>query len=132
MAIDFVPPAFVEEIGDANFRRFIYRDSIEQFFTGSSWTENLSGAALYHKESDAIAAQMQYSEGQRTYDTYTATIVVTTEKDAWALEDLLNLLKKSARTVMTKQLDENGVMTELIWEDLKKVEPFGEVSDGPV
>ena len=91
MAIDFVPPAFVEEIGDANFRRFIYRDSIEQFFTGSSWTENLSGAALYHKESDAIAAQMQYSEGQRTYDTYTATIVVTTEKDAWALEDLLNL-----------------------------------------
>jgi hypothetical protein len=41
-------------------------------------------------------------------------------------------LKKSARTVVTKQLDDNGVMTELIWEDLKKVEPSGEPNNGSV
>lgn len=130
--MDFVPPAFVQQIGNSQYPRFVYRDAGGQYFTGSGWSNNPSEAALYHHECDAVLAMMQYAQDQRDCDTYTATIVVTTARDAWSREDLMAVLKQAARAIVSKQLDEHGIATELIWDDLMRVVPYGEKDNGSV
>ena len=120
---DFFPPAFTEKIGDEPFARIVFRDAIGQFFDGKGgWTANLREAAVYCRECDAIAAQNRYSNGEPVRDAYVATLVLTTEKDAFSPEDLMKRLKRKRRFMLPGKHETQGILVELIWEDLRKVE----------
>jgi hypothetical protein len=120
---DFFPPAFTERIGDEPFARIVFRDSIGRFFDGKGgWTASLREAAVYCRECDAIAAQIHYFNGEPVRDAYVATIVVTTGKDAFSLEDLMRRLARKRRFLSLGKHEAQGILVELIWEDLRKVE----------
>ena len=120
---DFFPPAFTERIGDEPFARIVFRDSIGQYFDGKGgWTDNMREAAVYCRECDAIAAQNRYSNGEPVRDAYVATLVLTTEKDAFSLEDLMRHLKRKRRFMQRAKHEGQIILVELIWEDLRKVE----------
>ena len=120
---DFFPPAFTERIGDEPFARIVFRDSIGQYFDGhGGWTKNFREAAVYCRECDAIASQIRYSNGELARDAYVATIVVTTEKDAFSPDNLRARFKRSGKFVLRGSHEAQGILVELIWEDLRKVE----------
>lgn len=120
--MNFTPPAYAERIGDPRFPRFVGRDGSGQYWTGSGWSDQPSEAALYCTEADAIAAWSRYSDGILTRDTYTLKVVVTTDRDAWSLEELATHLAYFGEFHLRKNGDSRGVVVEVHWRDLHKTE----------
>ena len=82
--MEFMPPVHVQKIGTPQFPRFVMRDGIGQFWTGTSWSENPREAELYYTKADAVAAENRYADGEHhVRDTYTLKLVIVTDRDAW-------------------------------------------------
>ena len=113
---------YVEKVG-TQFPRFVMRDGAGQYFTPSGhWSENASEAALFYSEADAIAAKNRYEDGIQVRDTYTLRIVVTTDRDAWTVEELAKHLAFVGEFHLRKSDEPRGVVIEVHWNDLRKVE----------
>jgi hypothetical protein len=120
--MDFIPPAYTQKIGDPKCPRFIFRDNVGRYFTGTEWSENPSEAALYYTETDAIAAQNRYSDGKQVNDTFLATIIVTVDKNEWTREALAAYLRYRVILSLRESTDKRDLAVEVIWDELKKVE----------
>ena len=121
--MDYVSPAYIQRIGDPQFPRFVFRDSIGQYFTPDGrWSEYFQEAELFYCEADAIAAQNRIFNGEHVRDTYTLKIVVTTDRDAWSQEELVKHLKRYGKVWIRRIQEKRGVVVEVIWNDLRKTE----------
>ena len=70
--------SLTQQVGDRQFARFVLRDELGQFFTGSGWSDEPSGAALYYRQPDASEAHDRfYIQGDQPRETFTAKVIVT-------------------------------------------------------
>jgi hypothetical protein len=121
--MDHMFPVRVQQVGDQRFARFILRDEIGQFFTGSGWTDEPSGAALYYRTTDAVEAHSRfYVEGDQPQDSFKAIIVVRAVKGDWTTEDLAEHLRQHGKFFVRPTREQRGVVVEIDWGRLKKVE----------
>jgi hypothetical protein len=119
--MDYMPPIYVQRIGDPRFPRFIYRDSGGQYFTPSkTWSEYPGEAAVYFSVADAVADERRFVDCEHVRDTYTLKIVVITDKDAWSREQLVQHLTRFCAIVMERNQERRGVVLEVHWDDLHK------------
>ena len=120
--MEYMPPAYGEKIG-TQFPRFVMRDGAGQYLTPSGhWSENLSEAALFYSEADAIAAKNRYEDGEHVRDTYTLKLVVITDRDAWTVEELVTHLTYFSELHVRTNNEPRGVVIEVHWDDLRKTE----------
>ena len=118
-----MPPTYVQKVCDARWSRFVIRDGLGQFWTGSGWSDNPSQAVLYCSEGDALAARICHcSTGEQVRDTFTATIIVVVASAQWTTEELVEHLKRYGKFVLRKSSEARGVVVEVVWDDLHKVE----------
>ncbi len=121
--MEYVPPAYVEPVGDPDFPRYVFRDSGGSYFTASgTWSEYPGEAAVYYTVADAVADKMRFVDGELVRDTFTVKLVVVTDKDAWTRDELVNHLTRFAATVIHKSQERRGVVIETHWDDLHKTE----------
>jgi len=119
----YIPPAYLEPVGDPEFPRWVFRDSGGQYFTPSgTWSAYPGEAALYYTMADAVADKMRFVDGEQLRDTYTVKIVLITDRDAWTREELVEYLTRFAATVIHKNQEKRGVVIETHWDDLHKTE----------
>ena len=118
----FTPPSYVEQIGDSRFPRFVVRDGIGQYWTGADWSSMPRAASLYRSQAEAIADVSRYSDDIRSRDTYTLSVVVTTDRDSWSLDELVRHLTYFGAFHVQKNDDPRGVVIEVHWRDLRKTE----------
>ena len=70
--MEFMPPAYVEKVGTHQFPRFVMRDGVGHFWTGTSWSDSPREVAVYYTKADAVAAEHRYADGENhVRDTYT-------------------------------------------------------------
>jgi hypothetical protein len=120
---DHMTPIRVQQVGDSRFARFILRDELGQFFTGSGWTDEPGGAALYYRAVDAVEARDRfYIEGDHDRDTFLATIVVRTVKGDWTPQELAEHLRQHGTFIVRPSGEQRGVVVEIEWDDLKREE----------
>lgn len=99
------------------------RDGAGQYFTpNGQWDENPSVAALFYSEADAIAAKNRYEDGEHVRDTYTLRLVVTTDHDAWTVEELAKHLTYFGELHVRTNNEPRAVVIEVHWDDLRKTE----------
>jgi len=120
--MDYTPPTYAQRIGDQRFPRFVGRDGIGQYWTGSGWSDNPSEAALYCSEAGFVADWSRYSGGEHARDTYTVQVVIITDRDAWSHEELAMHLAYFGAFHLRKNDEPRGVVVEVHWRDLHKTE----------
>jgi len=121
--MDYIPPAYVEPVGDPKFPRYVFRDSGGSYFTSDgNWREDPRAAAVYYSVADAIADERRYSDGQHLRDTYTVKLVVVTDKDAWTRDELVQHLTRFTEIIVHKNQERRGVVIETHWNGLHKTE----------
>ncbi len=53
--MNYMPPAYVQQVGDSRWTRYIVRDAVGQFWMGEQrWSNKAADAALFCRETDAI------------------------------------------------------------------------------
>ena len=120
---DHMAPVRVQQVGDSRFARFILRDEIGQYFTGSGWSDEPGEAALYYRAADAVEARNRfYVEGDHDRDTFTATIIVRAVKGDWTADALAHHLRQQGKFIVRPSSEQRGVVVEIDWDDLKREE----------
>ena len=118
---DHMMPVRVQQVGDRRFARFILRDEIGQFWTGSGWTHEPGGAALYYRQTDALEARNRYYvEGDHDQDTFTTVIVVRAVKSDWTADELAEHLGQHGKFIVRPSSEQRGVVVEIDWDGLRK------------
>ena len=121
--MDYMPPAYIQRIGDPRWARYVVKDGVGQYFTGSGWSDNPSQAVLFYSEADALAARIRHcSAGDFVRDTFVAGIVVVVASDQWTTEELVEHLKRYGKFTLRKSREQRGVVVEFVWDDLRRVE----------
>ena len=60
-AVDYMPPAYVQQVGDSRWTRYIVRDAIGQYWMGEQrWSSKPTDAALFCREVDAIETMKEH------------------------------------------------------------------------
>ncbi len=120
---DHMTPVRVQQVGDCQFTRFILRDGIGQYFTGSGWTDEPGGAALYYRSADAVEAHNHfYVDRDLPQDTFTATVVVRAVQGDWTADELAEHLRQYGKFIVRPSGERRGVVVEIDWDRLKKGE----------
>jgi hypothetical protein len=118
---DHMMPVRAQQVGDSRFARFLLRDEIGQYFTGSGWTDEPGGAALYCRPTDALEARNRfYVEGDHDQDTFTAIIVVRAVTGDWTAEELAEHLRQWGKFIVRPSGERRGVVVEIDWDGLRK------------
>lgn len=121
--MEFMPPVHVQKIGTPEFPRFVMRDGIGQYWTGTSWSDNPGEAALYYSKADAVTAEHRYADGEHhVRDTYTLQLVVVTDRDAWTDEELTRHLTLFGGFHLEPSQEQRSIVIEVHWDDLRKTE----------
>jgi hypothetical protein len=127
--MDHMPPVFVQPVGN-QYRRYLIRDSIAQFWTGNGWTANPSEAVLFYTEVHAIEARNRIGLGGDLADTFTATIVLSTQRDEWTTEELTAYLRRHRKSFLRGPAGKNGILLEIVPAELKRIDRPVETDDG--
>ena len=81
--MDYLPPGRVVKVGDKRFPRWVVKDAENRYWAGEGrWTDEPSGALLFHQELDAAKQKNRFCLGDDDADTFTATVVVTVHPGA--------------------------------------------------
>lgn len=120
---DHMVPVRVQQVGERRFARFVLRDGIGQFFTGSGWADEPGQAALYYRTVDALEARNRfYLEGGQPEDVFTATIRVRAVRGDWTPGDLTAYLQEWGKFLVRPSSEQRGIVVEIEWDDLTKAE----------
>jgi hypothetical protein len=118
---DHMVPVRVQQVGERRHSRYLLRDGIGQFWTGSGWADEPSEAALYYRPADAVEARDRfYLEGGQPEEVFTATVVVRAVKGDWTATDLAEHLKQWGKFLMRPSGEQRGVVVEIAWGGLTK------------
>ena len=120
---DHMAPVRVQQVGERQLARFLLRDGIGQYFTGSSWSDEPGEAALYYRAADAVEARNRfYVEGDHDQDTFTATIIVRAVQGDWTAEELAHHLRQWGKFIVRPSGEQRGVVVEIEWDGLNREE----------
>ena len=70
-----------------------------------------------------VAEMNRYADGIVVRDTYTLKLVVTTDRDAWTVDELVRHLTLLRWSFIWRTNNEpRGIVIEVHWDDLRKTE----------
>ena len=75
--MDFMPPGYIQRIGDERFPRFVIRDGVGQYWVGQKrrWSDKSSDAILFCSEIDATEERNRHCLGSDVADTFVVTLL---------------------------------------------------------
>ncbi len=120
--MEYLPPGYVQRIGDERFRRFVIRDGLGQYWARDRWSDKPADAVLFYRELDAMEARNRYCLGDEA-DTFTATVVVAVHARRWSVKELARHLKRHRKFFIGGPAEKEGLLLEIVSDTLKKVEP---------
>ena len=120
--MDYLPPGYIQRIGDERFPRFIIRDALGQYWARDRWSDQPADAVLFCRELDATEARNRYCLGGEA-DVYAVTAVVTVHPYRWLAEELVRHLKRHREFFIKGSAGREGILLEIVPDTLKKVEP---------
>ncbi len=60
-AVNYMPPAYVQQVGDSRWTRYIVRDAVGQFWMGEQrWSGKPADAILFYCDGDALEAMTEH------------------------------------------------------------------------
>jgi hypothetical protein len=118
--VDYLPPGFVQRIGDERFPRFVIRDGLGQFWARDRWSDEPAEAMVYLRESEAMRTALQLHEIDGAKDTFKACVIVSVTKNTWKLEELVAFLKRWGRFLVMQNEDTREVHVEIHWDELQE------------
>ena len=78
--MDYLPPGFIQRIGDERFPRWVIRDGLGQYWARNHWSDKVGEAVLFYRELDAVKVRHRHCLGSDEVDVFTATAVVTVDR----------------------------------------------------
>ena len=122
---DYMPPGRVVKIGHDRYPRFCIRDSLGRFWSGEErrWSDVPSAALLFHTEVSATEERNRCCLGGDEADTFTVTVVLTVHARRWSLKELARHLKRHQRFFIGGPAGKEGLLMEVLYKTLKKIEP---------
>ena len=126
--MDYLPPGYIQRIGDERFPRYIIRDGLGQFWTGEErrWSDKPAEAVLFHTEVMAAEERNRFCLGDEA-DTFiaTATVVVifTVHARRWSKKQLARHLKRHRKLFIGGPAGKEGILLEILPDTLRKVTP---------
>jgi hypothetical protein len=119
----YLPPGYVQRIGDERFPRFVIRDGLGQYWARDHWSDKPAEAVLFCHEIDAMKARNRYCLDGDEADVYAATIMVTVHPRRWSAKELVRFLKRHRQFFIGGPAWKEGILLEIVPDTLKKVEP---------
>ncbi len=124
--MDYMPPGYIQRIGDERFPRWVIRDVLGQWWAGEGrrWREKPSEAVLFHTEIAATEERNRHCLGDEA-DTFTATVTVVVAVHArrWSKKQLARHLKRHRKFFIGGPAGREGILLEILPDTLKKVKP---------
>ncbi len=122
--MNYLPPGRVVRVGDHRWKRFVIRDSLDQFWAGEGrWSNEPAKALLFCRELDAAKQKNRYCLGGEPADTFTATIVVTVHPGRWSTKELARFLARHREFCRGGPADKGGLLLEIVPDTLRKAQP---------
>jgi len=123
--MDYLPPGYIQRIGDERFPRFVIRDGLGQYWARDGWSDKPGDAVvLFCRELDAMEVRNRYCLGGDEADTFAAMVVVTVHARRWSAEELARFLKRHREFFVGGPAGKEGLLLEIVPDTLKRVEPF--------
>jgi len=119
--MDYLPPGYIQRVGDERFPRYVIRDGRGQYWARDHWSEKPAEAVLFSREADAMEARNCHSLGDEA-DTFTVTVVVTVHASRWSLRQLARFLKRHRQFCIGGPAEKEGLLLEIVPSTLKRVE----------
>ena len=120
---DHMAPVRVQQVGVPGVTRYVLRDGLGQYFTGSGWAGEPSQAALYYRAAEAIEARNRhYLDGGQPEDLFTATVRVRAVKGDWTPDELAAHLQHWGKFIVRPSGEQRGIVVEIEWGGLTKAE----------
>ena len=107
--MDYLPPGYVQRIGDERFPRFVIRDGLGQYWARDRWSDNPATAVLFYQELDAMEARNRYCLGDEA-DTFSVTVVLAVHARRWSAEELARHLKTTSEVLHRWTRRERGAI----------------------
>ena len=122
--MDYLPPGYVERIGDKRFPRFVIKDVEGRFWAGEGrWSNKPAKALLFNREIDAAKQKNRFCLGGEKADTFVATIVITVHPKCWSRKALVAFLKRHREFCIGGPADKGGLLLEIVPDTLRKSKP---------
>jgi hypothetical protein len=116
--MEYVPPASIRQVCDPRWRRFLIRDGGGHFWTGRGWSHAEADAMLFIRESDALRVRIHDGDTE----TFRAKVVVSVEKGAWTVEELIAYLSRWGRFILLKNQEARAVRVTIHWAGLEEAD----------
>jgi len=117
--MDYLPPGYIQRIGDERFPRFVIRDGLGQYFARDRWSDNPGDAVLFHQELEAMEARNRHCLGDEA-DTFTVSVVLAVHARRWSAEELARHLKRHRSFFIGGPAGKEGILLEIVPDTLKK------------
>ncbi len=123
--MDYLPPGYVQRIGDERFPRFVVRDGLGQYWAGEGrrWSDEPADAVLFCRELDAMEERNRHCLGGDVADTFVVTVVVTVHARRWSAKELARHLSRHRKFFIGGPAGKEGLLLEIVPDTLKDVEP---------
>ena len=120
--MDYLPPGYIQRIGDERFPRFVIRDGLGQYFARDRWSDKPADAVLFYRELDAVKARNCHCLGGDEADTFTVSVVVAVHARRWSAEELARFLERHREFYIGGPAGKEGLLLEIVPDTLKKVD----------
>ena len=122
--MEYLPPGRVERVGDSRWRRWLITDGLGQYLTtGNRWTNDPAKAALFCRQTDALAVCNRHCLGGYQADTYQVSVILTVTAGHYSRKEVLRRLKRHRLFAASGPRGKDGLLLEILPKTLKKVEP---------
>jgi len=119
--MDFLPPGYIQRVGDERFPRFVIRDQCGQFWARDHWSDQPAEAVLFSRETDAMEVRNRHALGDAA-DTFRVAAIITVHASRWSLRELARFLKRHKQFAIKGLAGKDGVLLELLPKSLKMTE----------
>ena len=121
--MDYMPPGRIVKVCDPRWSRWVIKDGVGQYLTADSrWTDDPAKAVLFCYEIDAVEERNRHCLGGEEMNTYGVSLLVTVDARRWSHEELVRYLKRHRKHFLHGPAGKEGILLEIIWNTLKKVE----------
>ena len=123
--MDYLPPGYIQRVGDERFPRFVIRDGLGQYWAGAErrWSDKPANAVLFCREIDAMEERNRHCLGGDVADTYALTMLVTVHARRWSTKEIARYLKRHRKLYLKGLAGKEGILLEIVPDTLRKVEP---------
>ena len=120
--MDYLPPGRVVRVSGEPFVRYAIKDGLGQRWTGEGrrWSDDVSDAALFCRELDAVVVRNRHCLGGDVGDTFQATVSIVTHA-ALVAQRLARFLRRHRGVFIGGPAEKEGLLLEIIVDTVKRV-----------